>query len=49
MLKRNGSHEQLFKRRYKINNDDQARQKLLELIGQKAYIDDSDPAVMCSR
>ena len=49
VLKRNGSHEQLFKRRYKINNDDHARQKLLELIGQNTYIDDSEPAVMCSR
>lgn len=56
VLKRYGSHEQLFKRRYKIDSDEQAKNKLLELMGQKeqpkeqkAYIDDGDPVLKCAR
>ena len=55
VLKRYGSHEQLFKRRYKIDSDEQAKKKLLELMGQKeqpkeqnAYIDDGDPVMRCA-
>ena len=54
VLKRYGSHEQLFKRRYKIDSDEQAKAKLLELMGQKneqkeqkACIDDS-PVMRCA-
>ena len=35
IMQRYGSFESFIKRRYKIDNDEQARAKLLELMGQK--------------
>ena len=53
--KRYGTIEQLIKVRLRVNTDEQAKQKLLELMGQKeqpkeqkAYIDDS-PVIKCAR
>lgn len=55
IMQRYGSFETFIKRRYKIDNDEQAKTKLLELMGQKdeqkeqkACIDDS-PVVKCAR
>ena len=55
IFQRYGNYENFIKRRYKIDSDEQAKTKLLELMGQKdeqkeqkAYIDDS-PIVKCAR
>ena len=55
IMRRYGSYEAFIKRRYKIDNDEQAKAKLLELMGQKdeqkeqkTCIDDS-PVVKCAR
>lgn len=53
--KRYGTIEQLIKVRLRVNTDEQAKAKLLELMGQKdeqkeqkTCIDDGDPVMRCA-
>lgn len=56
VAKRYGTFEDMAKVRLRVDSDEQAKAKLLELMGQKeqpkeqkAYIDDGDPVLKCAR